>query len=390
MRSAHTGTSISFNRSASLLAVADDTGYQVMSTMSDNREHRCVRRVHGPDKSMGGVSLVAMLDDTPIIVLVGRNTSRGAAGTQSGSGNSTGSMRFLQVYDTSKSEVLTAIQFDTVILNVQINRKRLIVILERQTHMFDFETMDALPQIRTTQPINILGLGSLSDLNARGECFYAFPLSTKGTDLNTEDGTDQINNDNNGVRGDVVVMEAMHNNRISVISAHSNSLVALELCKNGTRLVTASSSGSLIKVFCGQTGNLLFLFRRGNHRAVIRSMSFSSSGDLIAALSDSGTLHLFRCDADEVKHTKFFEKRSFAKFKLSMKSDYIYKIKLNDEGRIMNVVVIQSDMRLVAAASQSAGGRGTDEVNTDDLRNRLSQYVITGTQCKFVSEHPFF
>lgn len=72
--------------------------------------------------------------------------------------------------------------------------------------------------------------------------------------------------------------------------------------RSGTRLATASNTGTVIRVFDIPSGNKLYSFRRGNRPSLITSISFSPSSDMIAVGSSSGTVHIFSFEA--------FDKRS--------------------------------------------------------------------------------
>lgn len=67
--------------------------------------------------------------------------------------------------------------------------------------------------------------------------------------------------------------------------------------RSGTRLVTASNTGTVIRVFDIPSGNKLYSFRRGNRPSTITSISFSPSSEFIAVGSSSGTVHVFSFEA---------------------------------------------------------------------------------------------
>lgn len=108
----------------------------------------------------------------------------------------------------------------------------------------------------------------------------------------------------------------------SIIVAHDSSLAAITLSPNGRLLTTASSKGTLIRVWSndlsggsrsgedrtsdsrtgtpphapGRTGfgtKLVRELRRGTDPATILSIAFAPDASLIAAASDKGTIHIF-------------------------------------------------------------------------------------------------
>lgn len=207
---------------------------------------------------------------------------------------------------------------------MRLNDKRLVVILERYTHMFDLNTMQQLAPIRTTQPLNKSGLGSLSSVNPETMAsYFAFPHSDKGDS-----------------RGDVVVMNVLEFKQVSVIAAHRNPIVQLELCSDGTKLATCSTKGTNIKVFKVPSAQLLCTFRRGHKEALIYSISMNHNGSLLAASSDSGTLHVFNCQ--EGRYTLDPQGiRSFAKIVIPEKKETICCLaSTNEEEAFLSVVTI--------------------------------------------------
>ncbi|SJX65669.1 related to HSV2-Phosphatidylinositol 3,5-bisphosphate-binding protein [Sporisorium reilianum f. sp. reilianum] len=108
----------------------------------------------------------------------------------------------------------------------------------------------------------------------------------------------------------------------SIIVAHESSLAAITLSPNGLLLATASSKGTLIRIWSnnlysgpesnaptkegaksstpGRTGfgaRLLRELRRGTDPATILSVAFTPDASLVAAASDKGTIHIFLIDA---------------------------------------------------------------------------------------------
>ncbi|KAK5154363.1 hypothetical protein LTR04_006030 [Oleoguttula sp. CCFEE 6159] len=80
---------------------------------------------------------------------------------------------------------------------------------------------------------------------------------------------------------------------ISIVRAHDGPLRALELSRDGTLLATASTKGTLIRVWSTINNTLLAELRRGVDPADIFSLAISPSNRYLACTSDKGTLHIF-------------------------------------------------------------------------------------------------
>lgn len=233
--------------------------------------------------------LCAMLGRSPLVLLVG-----------SSGGPSKASDRFLQLYDLSTEEPLTSIHFDNGVVAVRINDMYIAVILQRITFIFELKSMQVVHQITTETPVNRLGLGALCT-TMQAKRLFVYPTS-----LTTGSG------------GDFAVLDITEKTEIR-IPGHDHPLVALEVNSEATRIVTASESGTIIKVFRLPDGAQLFEFRRGTHKAVITSLAISPLGNLVAVCSDKGTVHLFRCEGDGLisQRGPTISARSFTK--ISMK-----------------------------------------------------------------------
>jgi len=93
---------------------------------------------------------------------------------------------------------------------------------------------------------------------------------------------------------------------ISLITAHENRLACLSINHAGTMLASASVQGTLVRIWDTRSCACLVELRRGVDRADIHAIAFSppppppsasatlsAVEDMIAVVSDKGTLHLF-------------------------------------------------------------------------------------------------
>ena len=274
-----------FSDDAAQLLTSDGNGFRMFSLPPVTPGFAKVRDC----TDMGPVTLLSVLPDSDIAAIVGPTAGAHGHG------------RRLRLYDMVKDEELTEMFFEAEILGVRMNVKRLAIIIEKHTHLFDLATLQPLPQIRTSHPPNTRGLGSLSCLGADTSCYFAFSQSV-------DSGTDQ--------RGDVLVLEAIDAATVTVITAHRAPVVALEFSPRGDALVTASRKGNVVRVFAIPDGQPMYAFRRGQAEALIYSVALSADLSLCAAIGDTGTLHVFRSADKAAGGTSAFSgegARSFAK-----------------------------------------------------------------------------
>lgn len=77
------------------------------------------------------------------------------------------------------------------------------------------------------------------------------------------------------------------------ITAHKSPIAIIKFNSTGSLVATASSLGTIIKVFNTRNGELVGQFRRGSLSAEIHSIAFSPESELLAVSSSKGTIHIF-------------------------------------------------------------------------------------------------
>lgn len=264
--------------------------------------------------------VVAVLGETPLIAFVlscgGVTGSWRSDNMGEGRGGEEGRVmttpRALQLYDVCADEVIATASFEAAVVGVRMNSELLVVILEDCVHVMDLATLQHLAKLSTTKPRNPSGLVQLSEptMDPRGEpvTYLAYPQSDNGLgDVWVAQvcgkrlgGKVEPNTEPHGGRSPSV-------ERVAIVQAHRGPIVCLAMTRDGSRLATASSRGTTVKVFEIPSARLLFVFRRGVTKARIHSLAFDSTGRSngrqLAALSSRGTLHVFRCgsaDCDEL------------------------------------------------------------------------------------------
>eukprot|EP00754_Rhynchopus_humris_P041571 Rhum_TRINITY_DN25128_c0_g1::Rhum_TRINITY_DN25128_c0_g1_i1::g.181171::m.181171/K17908/WIPI, ATG18; autophagy-related protein 18 len=258
---------LTFNQDSSCLAVGTDDGYTIYTT---DPFRRCYEK-----KIEGGMRIVSMLFRTSLLAIVGAGTTH--------------SPRQLQLFNTLENQSMCDISFEDSVLSVKLSKKRLVVILERCLHVFDLNRMAPVHIIDTD--CNPKGIGALSMNDEHGVLAYPKGV-TPGS-------------------GDVMVVEAMSGKTVHVVRAHKTVLSAIALSSDGTKLATASTKGTVIRVFGissqGRTeAPLLYALRRGSSAASVYSLSFAPDARLLVCTSNKPTVHIWRADtaSHDVMHAE--------------------------------------------------------------------------------------
>ena len=190
------------------------------------------------------------------------------------------SPRCMRLYDTSANKQICEKQFDYPIVAVLMNYYCMVVVLENRIHIFDIDTMK--PTYRLHVASNPIGLCDMQHVPSREACsglrsmLLCYPASSE--------------------RGSVSVFDAVTQKVVQVVDAHENPIQALALSKDGTHLATASTKGTLIRVFAASpifSSEPDLTFRRGVLSSTICAIRFNDSGTLLCVGSTNGTIHVF-------------------------------------------------------------------------------------------------
>jgi WD40 repeat protein len=88
------------------------------------------------------------------------------------------------------------------------------------------------------------------------------------------------------------------------MEAHEGSLRGLALTADGSKLATASTKGTVIRVWDVATAVCLQEFRRGVERATITCLAWSWDYAWLSCTSDKGTVHIFQVQDSSEKEEK--------------------------------------------------------------------------------------
>ncbi|KAJ6034908.1 uncharacterized protein N7446_009665 [Penicillium canescens] len=248
--------SATFNHDSSCFSVGLDTGFCVFNA------NPCELKVSRDFNA--GIGVAEMLGQSNYLAIVG------------GGKNPKFPQNKLIIWDDAKQKAAITLEFRTSVLGVRLSKSKIIVVLLNSVHVFAFSNPPQKQSVFETSD-NPLGLACLD------QKVLAFPGRSPGQ----------------------VQMIELETGNISIIPAHSTPLRAMALSPDGKLLATASEAGTLIRIFA--TGNCTKMgeLRRGVDHAVIFSVCFSPSNNLLAVTSDKSTLHIF-----DLSHQQHITRRS--------------------------------------------------------------------------------
>ncbi|KAF5947739.1 hypothetical protein HYC85_013696 [Camellia sinensis] len=207
------------------------------------------------DLKNGGFGIVEMLFRSNILALVG------------GKANSQYPPNKVIIWDDHQSRCIGEFSFRSEVRAVKLRRDRIVVVLEHKIYVYNFMDLKLLHQIETLA-------------NPRGLCCLSQNLNTSVLACP-------------GLRRGQVRIEHFGLNMTKLINAHDSQIACLNLTMDGLLLATASTKGTLIRIFNTMDGTRLQEVRRGVEKADIFSIALSPNVQWLAVSSDKGTVHLF-------------------------------------------------------------------------------------------------
>ncbi|GKU86812.1 hypothetical protein SLEP1_g1287 [Rubroshorea leprosula] len=240
---------LSFNQDHGCFAAGTDHGFRI---------YNCdpFREIFRRDFDRGGgIGVVEMLFRCNILALVG-----GGPEPQYPSNK-------VMIWDDHQSRCIGELAFRSEVRSVRLRRDRIVVVLEQKIFVYNFADLKLLHQIETIA--NPKGLCAVSQ--GAGSLVLVCPGLQKGQ----------------------VRVEHYDSKRTKFIMAHDSRIACFALTQDGQLLATASTKGTLVRIFNTVDGSLLQEVRRGADRAEIYSLAFSSNAQWLAVSSDKGTVHVF-------------------------------------------------------------------------------------------------
>ncbi|XP_020086310.1 autophagy-related protein 18c-like [Ananas comosus] len=203
----------------------------------------------------GGFRIVEMLFRCNILALVGGGANPQYPPTK------------VMIWDDHQSRCIGEFAFRSDIRAAKLRRDCIVVVLEHKIYVYRFKDLKLLHQIETLA-------------NPKGLCCLSYHSNTS-----------------------VLACPGLHRGQVRVehfglkvtkfISAHDSHIACITLTMDGLLLATASTKGTLIRIFNTMDGTRLQEVRRGLDRADIYSIALSPNVQWLAVSSDKGTVHIF-------------------------------------------------------------------------------------------------
>jgi len=239
---------LNYNQDGSCFTYGSENGFRVFST---NGFRELISR-----KMDGGLKIVEMINRSNIFALVG------------GGRNPVYSPNKVIIWDDYSTKIVRELTFQQNVLNVKLSDQRIYVVLRNSIWIYELENPKIIGKIATGD--NPAGLIALS----QDGTVIAYPSAFGEAAVQT-------------------VKENHAETRKTSIKAHKGDLVCISLSRDGKLLATASTRGTLIRLFDTNKGTQINEFRRGMEPAQIYGLFFDDNSTRLACSSNRGTVHVF-------------------------------------------------------------------------------------------------
>lgn len=226
----------------------------------------------------GSLSQCEMLHRTNIFAIV------------AGGSNAKFAKNSVLIYDDVAKKFIVELVFTTPVKAVRLRRDKIIVATVNQMNVFSFPNPVQRLFTQDTRP-NHAGLCEVSPSTTAERHLIAFPGHKLGSVQFIDLSSTEMSSSSSPV----------------TINAHQSELACLALNQTGTMIATASSKGTLIRVWDTMKKLLLVELRRGSDPATLYCINFSRDSEFLCCSSDKGTIHIFA-----LKNTKLNRRSTFS------------------------------------------------------------------------------
>ncbi|GAU96607.1 hypothetical protein RvY_08033 [Ramazzottius varieornatus] len=241
-----------FNQDYACFSVALESGLRIYNV------NPLVEKLRLDDDLVGGIAECEMLYRSNLVAIIGGGSKPKFAENT------------VLIWDDAAKKFVMELTFGLPVISARLRRDKIVCILRNQIHVFRFP--NGASKIYTCETRdNPRGLCELNTTSDRQ--IMAFP--------GVKCGTLQIKNFSSP--------DATQ----APIKAHQTDLACIAVSQNGNICATASTKGTLIRVFDTLKRTLLVELRRGMDTARLYSINFSLDSEYLCVSSDKGTVHIF-------------------------------------------------------------------------------------------------
>jgi WD repeat-containing protein 45 len=206
----------SFNQDYGCFAAGTKSGFRIYNC---DPFREIFRRDLARDGGDGGVGVVEMLFRCNILALVGGGDSPHYPPNK------------VMIWDDHQSRCIGELSFRSRVRGVRLRRDRIVVVLENKIFVYNFADLKLVHQLDTAP--NPKGLCAVSQ--QPGSIVLVCPAAQKG----------QIRVEHYGAK------------KTKFINAHASRVACFALSQDGRLIATASTKGTLVRIFSAAEGNLL-------------------------------------------------------------------------------------------------------------------------------------
>lgn len=210
---------VSFNQDYGCFAAGTKSGFRIYNCDPFREIFRRDLVAEGDGDGGGGIGVVEMLFRCNILALVG------------GGDNPHYPPNKVMIWDDHQSRCIGELSFRSPVRGVRLRRDRIIVVLESKIFIYNFADLKLVHNIDTAP--NPKGLCAVSQ--QPGSIVLVCPGAQKG----------QIRVEHYGAK------------KTKFINAHASRVACFALSQDGRLIATASTKGTLVRIFSATEGNLL-------------------------------------------------------------------------------------------------------------------------------------
>lgn len=242
---------ISFNQLKNFCCFATDIGFYVYQLSPFKK---MVSR-----KIEGGVSMIKMLHESNIFIFVGKSKANLYPRNK------------LIIWNDENKSVLGEINFNSDIQDINITKEHILVLCNSKIYVYQFDNLSLKKAIDMSSDNIIMGMG------IEGSKYLIYTSDEKG----------------------VINITKFDEDYYKKIEAHQNDIDVIQVSNDGQYLITASTKGTLIRIFDIDTGELKQEVRRGCDPVKILDLSLSNDNSVLLVSSVKGTIHLYNTELNE-------------------------------------------------------------------------------------------